>query len=110
MRNNARGKEADNQTGPDTEPIIKWFWESFEEASPKAQRKLLSFITGSDRIPATGATSLVIVVHCLGNDDGRYPSARTCFNMLSLYRFASKARLEESLWTAVNESEGFGLR
>ncbi|KAI0484167.1 hypothetical protein GGR56DRAFT_12393 [Xylariaceae sp. FL0804] len=95
---------------PETDLIIQWFWDTFERASPSDQRRLLSFITGSDRIPAMGAMSLVIRINCLGEDEGRFPSARTCFNVLSLYRYSSLERLERSLWTAVYESEGFGLK
>ncbi|KAK0705227.1 hypothetical protein B0H67DRAFT_375220 [Lasiosphaeris hirsuta] len=92
------------------EPIVQWFWRSFEHASPKDQRKLLSFITGSDRIPAMGAASLTIRISCLGEECGRYPSARTCFNTLGLWRYRTREKLEEMLWTAVYESEGFGLK
>ncbi|KAI1439009.1 HECT-domain-containing protein [Xylaria sp. CBS 124048] len=99
-----------NKSSPSTEPTIVWFWDTFENAPSKDQRRLLSFITGSDRIPAMGAASLVIKIHCLGDDEGRFPSARTCFNILSLYRYRSRERLENSLWRAVNESEGFGLK
>ncbi|KAK7948853.1 ubiquitin protein ligase [Apiospora aurea] len=95
---------------PEGEPTVEWFWESFSAATPKDQRRLVSFITGSDRIPATGAASLVIKISCLGPDTGRYPSARTCFNVLNLYRYQTRERLETSLWRAVNDSEGFGLR
>ncbi|KAI1095485.1 hypothetical protein F5B19DRAFT_346773 [Rostrohypoxylon terebratum] len=95
---------------PRREPIVQWFWDTFERASPIDQRRLLCFITSSDRIPAMGATSLVIRINLLGDDEGRFPSARTCFNILSLYRYTSKARLEQCLWRAVNESEGFGLK
>lgn len=95
---------------PEGEPSVEWFWESFGAATPKDQRRLVSFITGSDRIPATGAASLVIKITCLGSDTGRYPSARTCFNVLNLYRYQTRERLETSLWRAVNDSEGFGLR
>ena len=94
----------------ETEPVILWFWQSFINANPKEQRKLLSFITGSDRIPAMGATNLVIKISCLGDDGSRFPVARTCFNMLSLYRYSSKQKLESMLWRAVYESEGFGLK
>ncbi|KAL2073382.1 hypothetical protein VTL71DRAFT_10706 [Oculimacula yallundae] len=94
----------------ETEPVVQWFWQSFQAASPKDQRKLLSFITGSDRIPAMGATNLVIKLSCLGDDCPRFPVARTCFNMLSLWRYSSKEKLEHMLWRAVNESEGFGLK
>lgn len=94
----------------ETEPAVHWFWESFETANPKDQRKLLSFITGSDRIPAMGATNLVVKISCLGDDCARFPVARTCFNMLSLYRYSSRQKLETMLWRAVHESEGFGLK
>lgn len=90
--------------------VVVWFWETFQDATSKNQRKLLSFITGSDRIPATGAAMLPIKVSCLGEDSGRYPIARTCFNMISLWKYGSKQRLEGMLWRAVFESEGFGLK
>ncbi|KAI8670903.1 HECT domain-containing protein [Fusarium keratoplasticum] len=93
-----------------SEPVIDWFWETFKAATPEDQRKLLLFITGSDRIPAMGAAVLPIKISCLGEDEGRFPIARTCFNMLSLSRYESKKRLEKLLWTAVRESEGFGLK
>ncbi|KAL0940971.1 HECT-domain-containing protein [Colletotrichum truncatum] len=92
------------------EPVIGWFWETFKEATPDEQRKLLSFITGTDRVPAMGAALLTIKLSCLGDDESRYPIARTCFNMLALQRYSSKEQLERMLWTAVHESEGFGLK
>jgi E3 ubiquitin-protein ligase HECTD2 len=95
---------------PQLESTVRWFWEIFETAAAARQRRLLLFVTGSDRIPATGATALRIRVVCHGDDCGRYPTARTCFNMLGLYRYKSKSSLEEMLWAAVDGSEGFGLK
>lgn len=92
------------------EDIKEWFWQIFERAEPKDQRRLLGFITGSDRIPAMGAASLVVKVSLLGDDIGRYPTARTCFNTLSLWRYGSRQMLERMLWGAVGGSEGFGLK
>lgn len=91
-------------------PVVSWFWEIFSSADMRAQRKILAFITGSDRIPAMGATSLVIKIVCLGNDAARFPIARTCFNMLGLHRYRSRPELESKLWRAVQDSEGFGLK
>lgn len=99
-------------------PVINWFWNSFAEASPAKQRKLLTFITGTDRIPAVGATSLVLRIVAGGdgwsggaNDERmRFPVARTCFNMLILWKYDGREQLEERLWRAVDESEGFGLK
>ncbi|KAJ5278822.1 hypothetical protein N7478_004194 [Penicillium angulare] len=95
---------------PETIPVVQWFWDLFETAPPASQRKILSFITGSDRIPAMGATSLSIRLACLGDDSPRYPTARTCFNTLSLYRYASREKFQRLLWDAVTNSEGFGLK
>lgn len=90
--------------------VLRWFWDFFGTCNPQDQRKILSFVTGSDRIPAVGATSLVIKVACLGEDCERFPIARTCFNQLGLYKYSSRQKLEEKLWRAVVESEGFGLK
>lgn len=92
------------------EPVIQWFWATFANADIKDQKKLLSFITSTDRIPAMGAASLIIRINCLGDDCDRYPTARTCFNMLGIYRYRNRSVLETRLWRAVGESEGFGLR
>ncbi|PYH96348.1 hypothetical protein BO71DRAFT_178177 [Aspergillus ellipticus CBS 707.79] len=95
---------------PETEPVVRWFWDFFEQTQPQAQRKILSFVTGSDRIPAMGATSLSIRLACLGDDTSRFPTARTCFNQLGLYLYETRAKLERVLWDAVLNSEGFGLK
>lgn len=102
----------DNKDSPvaENDPVVKWFWSFFERITPKEQRLLLVFITGSDRIPAMGATNLVIKLVCLGGDCGRFPVARTCFNALCLYRYKRREKLEKMLWRAVEESEGFGLK
>ncbi|KAI6250384.1 putative E3 ubiquitin-protein ligase mug30 [Erysiphe necator] len=94
----------------ENEPVVQWFWDTFQAANPLDQRKLLSFITGSDRIPAMGATNLVIKLTCLGGDGMRFPVARTCFNQLSLWQYSTREKLEHMLWRAVHESEGFGLK
>jgi E3 ubiquitin-protein ligase HECTD2 len=94
----------------DKEPVIKWFWEFFERVSPTEQRQILGFITGSDRIPAMGATNMIIKLACLGDDCDRFPVARTCFNSLQLWRYRSRQKLEARLWRAIVDSEGFGLK
>lgn len=102
---------------PDEQPQVKWFWDFFERISPIEQRKVLSFITGSDRLPAMGATNLIIKVQLLKNashdkqtDSERFPTARTCFNTICLHLYANRRKLEDKLWTAVMGSEGFGLK
>ncbi|KAI9367350.1 hypothetical protein BJX61DRAFT_312753 [Aspergillus egyptiacus] len=95
---------------PELVPVVQWFWDYFERTKPEAQRKILSFITSSDRIPAMGATSLNIQLVCLGEDSPRFPTAHTCFNRLGLYRYATREKFERLLSEAVLNSEGFGLK
>ncbi|KAJ9613984.1 putative E3 ubiquitin-protein ligase [Cladophialophora chaetospira] len=108
---------------PEHQAQVVWFWDFFARVAPPDQRKILSFITASDRIPAMGATNLVIRIQLIRDKEEfdmsgrptnkpteRFPIARTCFNTLSLYRYASRQKLEEKLWMAVQCSEGFGLK
>jgi E3 ubiquitin-protein ligase HECTD2 len=108
---------------PEQQPQVVWFWDFFARVAATDQRKILSFITASDRIPAMGATNLVIRIQLIRAKEEfdmsgrptnvpieRFPIARTCFNTLSLYRYGSRQKLEEKLWTAVLGSEGFGLK
>ena len=100
------------------EAQVVWFWEFFAKLDPGDQRKLLSFITGSDRIPAMGATNLSIRVQLLLDKESleqmsepkRLPIARTCFNLIGLYQYRSRTTLEQKLWTALTLSEGFGMK
>lgn len=118
----------------ETVPVVGWFWDFFKKVEPVQQRRILSFITGSDRIPAVGATNLVLRICCGGDgipassgrmannaidaekererlkEKERFPIARTCFNMLVLWGYESREKLEDKLWRAVCESEGFGLK
>lgn len=91
-------------------PTVVWFWEYFAALSPKDQRKLLMFVTGSDRVPATGLSAMSFKISRLGGDSERYPVSHTCFNELGLYEYASKNKLVAKLDRAVRESEGFGLK
>lgn len=98
--------------------VVRWFWEYFrDDADPREQRRLLQFITASDRIPATGAAGLVLRVVAGGDGTGtgegendRFPVARTCFNLITLWGWKSKERLVERVRGAVAGSEGFGLK
>ncbi|CDK26706.1 unnamed protein product [Kuraishia capsulata CBS 1993] len=89
---------------------VKWFWEYFEHLSSLGQRKLLLFITGSDRIPATGLPTLNFKITKIRGDQGRLPIAHTCFNELCLYDYENKDTFFRKLDFAVHGSEGFGLR
>lgn len=92
------------------EATIRAFWQVFREADPAMQRRILTFITGSDRLPAAGTVAMRMKITNLGPDTRRLPQAHTCFNQLCLYEYGSREVLQYKLSQAVHESEGFGLK
>ncbi|GAA5898192.1 hypothetical protein JCM8208_000178 [Rhodotorula glutinis] len=92
------------------EPTIDAFWSTFHAFSPEQQRRLLAFITASDRLPATGTAGLTLKLQCSGDDTARLPSVSTCFNTLVLPRYRTRDTVERMLVRAIDDSEGFGLR
>ncbi|CAI4034440.1 hypothetical protein SMKI_10G2310 [Saccharomyces mikatae IFO 1815] len=95
----------------DDSKVVRWFWEIIESWDYPLQKKLLQFITASDRIPATGITTIPFKISQLGSHDSDdLPLAHTCFNELCLWGYSSKEKLKLKLLWAINESEGYGFR
>ncbi|KAA8916069.1 hypothetical protein TRICI_001792 [Trichomonascus ciferrii] len=90
--------------------VVRWFWKYFKSLPPDTQRKLLMFVTGSDRIPATGIANMSFRISKIGEDTDRFPTSHTCFNQLCLYSYSSRAKLEQKMNVAINESQGFGIK
>ncbi|KAG0047855.1 hypothetical protein BGZ83_007189 [Gryganskiella cystojenkinii] len=90
--------------------LIKEFWEVVhDELSPDQHKKLLIFVTGSDRIPIRGLKDLMFVIQRNGPDSERLPTALTCFSRLLLPEYANKEKMKERLVTAIENAHGFGL-
>ena len=101
----------DNDHAINSAPV-KWFWEYMDNLSYKQHKRVLAFVTGSDRVPATGIQNLNFRISRLANgkDSNRLPVAHTCFNELALYEYSSREKMLSKLTTAVNESSGFGIK
>eukprot|EP00761_Pharyngomonas_kirbyi_P013978 gb/GECH01014008.1/.p1 GENE.gb/GECH01014008.1/~~gb/GECH01014008.1/.p1 ORF type:complete len:721 (+),score=180.72 gb/GECH01014008.1/:1-2163(+) len=107
---NAWQKAAHYQDGYDADSdIIRWFWEIVHDFDVDQKKKLISFVTGSDRAPIKGLGSLPIVISRHGPDSDRLPSAHTCFNHLLIPEYSSKEKLRKLLLNAINNAQGFGL-
>jgi E3 ubiquitin-protein ligase HECTD2 len=52
----------------ENDPVILNFWDLFSHMTPEKQRKLLTFVTGTDRIPATGCANLAFKISLIGED------------------------------------------
>ncbi|XP_030851223.1 probable E3 ubiquitin-protein ligase HERC4 isoform X2 [Strongylocentrotus purpuratus] len=90
-------------------PTVLSLWRLIHSLSNEQKKKLLNFITGSDRVPLKGLSSLPIVIQRNGPDSERLPTAMTCFNRLLLPEYKDEKKLRERLLVAVQYGKGFGL-
>ncbi|KAL7413343.1 hypothetical protein BDY24DRAFT_389757 [Mrakia frigida] len=93
-----------------SDPLIESLWALVGSFDAQDQRKFLAFVTGSDRIPATGVGAMVFRVQANNHPLTHLPTTHTCFNLLSLPRYRSRSALNKKLVEAVGMSSGFGLK
>ncbi|KAJ3097588.1 hypothetical protein HDU96_000336 [Phlyctochytrium bullatum] len=89
--------------------VIQWFWDIVHNMSLEQKKKLLMFVTASDRVPLKGLGNLTFVIQRNGPDTDRLPTALTCFGRLLLPEYDSKEKLKNRLITAIENAKGFGL-
>ena len=88
---------------------IQYLWEILMEFSEEEKKKFLFFVTGCDRAPIDGLGSLPFEISRNANID-ELPSAHTYFNHLILPDYQNKELMKKKILTAINYSEGFGLK
>ncbi|CAF1079514.1 unnamed protein product [Rotaria sordida] len=95
------------------EDFIKWFWQVVEEMSSDKQRRLLLFVTGSDRMPIGGLSEMTFKIAKISsnkcNINDLLPMSHTCFNQLLLPPYSTCEILKEKLFLAIENCEGFGI-
>lgn len=84
--------------------IIGWLWRLIREMSAVERAQLLSFCTGSSRLPVGGFSGLeptftVYLVKYYSYSS--LPTASTCFNMLKLPEYPTEAALRKNVYTAL---------
>ncbi len=89
-------------------PTVRQFWTVVHSWPQERVRKLLEFVTASDRLPVGGVAKLIFTVQKNGIGDGRLPTSLTCFGRLLLPEYTSEEKLREALEKAVENSKGFG--
>jgi hypothetical protein len=90
-------------------PLIRSFWKLVHSFSLVHKKRLLEFVTASDRIPLKGLGSLTFVIQRNGPDSDRLPTSLTCFGRLLLPEYSSPEKMERYLLTAIENAKGFGL-
>ena len=81
------------------------------EFDDEFKRRLLLFVTSSQRVPIGGLARLSppFCIARNGPHTDRLPTAHTCVNILLLPQYESEEDLRARLKTALEHSEGFGL-
>jgi len=74
------------------------------------KKKLLFFVTGSDRAPIKGLSDLHFVIRQGRESQAALPTAHTCFNTLVLPMYTTVEVLRSKLMLAIANAEGFGLK
>lgn len=100
-----------------SDPVIVWWWRALKSFNRDERAKVLSFATGTSRVPLSGFGDLQGVqgvqrfsIHRAYGDSDRLPQAHTCFNQIDLPQYSSYEMLRQQLLLAINEGgEGFGF-
>lgn len=85
------------------------FWAIVESFSQEDCRRLLEFVTASDRVPVTGYQSLTFHIVRIGGESESLPTSSTCFGKLYLPEYSDKQTLKRKLELAIQNSLGFGV-
>ncbi|KAF4976903.1 hypothetical protein FZEAL_6479 [Fusarium zealandicum] len=91
---------------------IKDFWSIVKRYDDRMKRRLLEFVTSSDRVPVGGMKNLQFIIQKNGEeegDGGHLPTAYTCYGTLLLPEYRDKEVLRERLGMALENAQGFGF-
>lgn len=95
--------------GGSSHRTVRDFWSIVKRYDLEHKKKLLEFVTASDRVPVGGMRNLQFNLQKNGVDDGHLPSSYTCYGVLLLPEYSSKEVLRQKLAMALENSKGFGF-
>ncbi|KAF8525043.1 hypothetical protein BU17DRAFT_41797 [Hysterangium stoloniferum] len=98
-----------------SDPVIVWWWRALKSFNRDERAKVLSFATGTARVPLGGFVELQGVqgvqrfsIHKAYGESDRLPQAHTC--AFDLPQYSSYEMLRQQVLLAINEGgEGFGF-
>ncbi|KAJ1338336.1 ubiquitin-protein ligase E3 A [Microdochium nivale] len=91
---------------------VRDFWSIVKKFDERMRRKLLEFVTASDRVPVGGVGNIQFIIQKNGEeegDGGHLPTAYTCYGTLLLPEYPSRDALKERLSMALENAQGFGF-
>ncbi|KAH8666743.1 hypothetical protein BX600DRAFT_397602 [Xylariales sp. PMI_506] len=91
---------------------VRDFWSIVKRYDERMKKKLLEFVTASDRVPVGGIGNVQFVVQRNGEEEGEgghLPTAYTCYGTLLLPEYRDREVLRERLGMALENAQGFGF-
>lgn len=94
---------------------IRDFWSIVKKYDDRLKRKLLEFVTASDRVPVGGMRNVTFTIQKNGAEDSadgkgeHLPTAYTCYGIFLLPEYRDKEALRERLGMALENAQGFGF-
>ncbi|KAH7040364.1 uncharacterized protein B0I36DRAFT_379350 [Microdochium trichocladiopsis] len=91
---------------------VRDFWSIVKKFDDRMRRKLLEFVTASDRVPVGGVGNIQFIIQKNGEEEGEgghLPTAYTCYGTLLLPEYPSRDVLKERLCMALENAQGFGF-
>lgn len=92
-----------------THRTVRDFWSVVKKFDHEQKKKLLEFVTASDRVPVGGMRNLQFTLQRNGVEDGHLPSSYTCYGIMLMPEYSGKEVLREKLGMALENSRGFGF-
>ncbi|KAF2804650.1 uncharacterized protein BDZ99DRAFT_149681 [Mytilinidion resinicola] len=89
-------------------PTVLAFWDLVETFDLDDKRRLLEFVTASDRVPVGGAAKMQFAIVRSTAPTEQLPTSSTCFGRLNLPEYETREKLEKKLRLALENSKGFG--
>ena len=102
----------------DNHQVVRWFWEILSELSQQELRDLLTYVTGTSRVPIEGFRALkttrgdpaLFTLEPIPYQRGALPRAHTCFNRMDLPLYQSTHEIKQAIKVVItNHILGFGM-
>ncbi|XP_015258098.1 PREDICTED: probable E3 ubiquitin-protein ligase HERC3 [Cyprinodon variegatus] len=92
-------------------PVIKMFWEVFDELEEEQKKDFLWFLTGFRKVPVMGMDQIKMRIRpkqvLSGPHDQHFPESLTCHFILELPLYSTKEIMRERLTEALRPERGF---
>ena len=88
---------------------VKDFWSIVKTYNQYKKKRLLEFVTASDRVPVGGMENVQFALQKNGAGDERLPTSYTCYGILLLPEYSNSDIMSKKLERALENSKGFGF-